>query len=1083
MFESSLIHIDRVPDNLLSNLENRDIALWIRSVPTDPASRAAIVSFLGLPWALILSEAYDPDLFQALQASSTFDDPMTRKRGFIHVIDSDPSRIELPQRCLPLYLLNGKTKGIPSSDFESRLRRMTMLEGLRRSGVRELVVISTAGDPFPPDLKDLWVSGFRAHLTFISDGATADESLNSWIKGSGGNAIVARVALSAAQAAGDIVTRYLATYPEERRVIRVRDAQRNVRKIDITDVDEPERPITEWYSLIQERNLAGVMPEELSEEEFVTFFRDPTISWRPYAAGLPWIRSSETKKSLAVLLKKLDAAGPDENRIAYISAESGAGGTTLAHALAWEFAREGYPVLLAKQLPFVPDALPVVNFLSRVHNATTSQSDHDNSAALPANQEQDSTARHYEVPWLIVFDSLHWQYRDSELVRFRNEMEKAGRPVCVLVVTGPELGLSFLNSSIFKKLTDLNHAISLDEAQALGAHLNKFLVHYGKQRQPWQWERFYRDHTVHLLEGTAAFWVTLSFWIQGQYDLSESIQEWMYRNFKQNATNPDVRDAILRIAALSAERIPLPDVLLPPRKGEWPVSQLLSDSRSKLAALGLVRVSSEGARYWALVHDILGRLLINALFYDFPLREELGFGTARDAEHLRFLLLRQISQESVLGERAQRSIGEDFATTIFKIDPDHGRSSFVSMWREVLKTLDEMPGSLRDTSRVFRHHTAISRRRVAKLDERFYGVTNDERLLLLNEAIRDINYALNHIAFTTGSEPNLNLLNSLANAYFDLAEAEGVAGASPERIVELRRLGNEATRRAYEESPTNSFVIETYVKNLLHSARLSPDQAVEQCVEALGILFSALTSNEAVYRLSQLGNLADQALKLLLRQSSEVIEHKEPTNSIDVLVGAWRALAQGVNISGMALADVPESNRTRALEILAHPAGRGNIQVIRLSYDLTGVSQPSAFKEQLGFVEQLQATNYRITPQLRLEYAILLFQNGRAVEGDKAFRYLRQLWRESEHFVEVPERLRWLRGHDSKGLQIVHATTGSDYGSRSMARVQEFGDSLVPFRPEEHGIQTTRAGTRFTCHVSFGHNGPFLRPVTAGSRG
>ena len=508
-----------------------------------------------------------------------------------------------------------------------------------------------------------------------------------------------------------------------------------------------------------------------------------------------------------------------------------------------------------------------------------------------------------------------------------------------------------------------------------------------------------------------------------------------------------------------------------------------SDARSKLAALGLVRISSEGERYWALVHDILGRLLINALFYDFPLREELGFGTARDAEHLRFLLLKQISQESVLGERAQRSIGEDFATTIFKIDPDHGRSSFVSMWREVLKTLDEMPGSLRDTSRVFRHHTAISRRRVAKLDERFYGVTNSERISLLKEAIEDINYALMHIAYTPGSEPNLNLYNSLANAYFDLAEAESVAGAAPERIAELRRLANDATRMAYEESPTNSFVIETYVKNLLHSARFVPEQAVEQCVEALGILFSALTSNEAVYRSSQLGNLADQALKLLLRQPAAAVSAKEPGNPIDVLVGAWKALAHGGNISGMALSEIPESNRDRALEVLRHPAGHGNIQVIRLSYDLTCVSHPDAFKVQLGFVEQLQATNYKVTPQLRLEYAILLFQNGRAVEGDMVFKYLRHLWHESEHFVEVPERLRWLRGQDSKGLQIVHATTGSDYGSRSLARVQEFGNSLVPFRPEEHGTQTTRAGARFTCHVSFGHNGPFLRPVTAGPRG
>lgn len=1079
MFESRLIQMDRIPDNLLMNLENRDIALWVRSLPGDALTQSSLASFLGLPWRLILSEVYDPSLFQELLTNSKFDDPMTRKRGFIHVIDSDPSRIDLPQRCLPLYLLNGKHKGVPLLDFESRLRRMTMLEALRRSGSRELVVISANGDPFPPDLTDLWSSGFRIHLTFVSESPVADEPLNAWLKTSGGSAIAGRVALSAGHAVAEIIERYYATYPEERQVIRVRDAHRQLHKLDITAADEPENPITEWYSLIQERDLAGIMPDELPEEDFVEFFRDPTTSWRPYAAGLPWIRSQESKKRLAGLLKKLDASGSDENRIAYISAESGAGGTTLAHALAWEFAREGYPTLLAKQLPFVPDALPITNFLSRVHNLMGSQSGREETAS---GQEQNSSARHYETPWLIVFDSLHWQYRDSELVHFRNEIEKAGRPVCLLVVTGPELGISFFNTTLFKKLTDLNHAIELEEAQELGVHLNRFLIRYGKQRQPWQWERFYKDHTVHLLEGTAAFWVTLSFWIQGKYDLSESIQEWMYRNFKLNATNPDVRDAILRIAALSAERIPLPDVLLPAPKGEWPLTQLLTDSRPKLAALGLVRIRSEGERYWALVHDILGRLLINALFYDFPLREELGFSLAQDAEHLRFMLLRQISRESVLGERAQRSIGEDFATTIFKIDPDHGRSSFVSIWREVLAALDKMPGPLRDTSRVFRHHMAISRRRVAKLDERFYGVTAQEKIALLNEAIKDINYALMHIAYTPGSEPNLNLYNSLANAYFDLAELESDSGAAPERISELRRLASEATRRAYEESPTNSFVIETYVKNLLHSARFAPAKAVEQCVEALGILFSALTSNEAVYRSSQLGNLADQALRLLLRQSSAAMSSKEPANAIDVLVAAWMALAHGGNISGASLADVPESNREQALAALNHPAGRGNVQVIRLGYDLTCMNRPYDFKGQLELIEQLNVGDQKLTPQLRLEYAILLFQDGRALEGDSTFRYLRRLWHESEHFVEVPERLRWLRSPDSKGLKVVHATTGSDYGVRSMARVQEFVNTLVPFRPEEHGTQTTKAGARFTCHVSFGHNGPFLRPTTAGPR-
>jgi hypothetical protein len=660
-------------------------------------------------------------------------------------------------------------------------------------------------------------------------------------------------------------------------------------------------------------------------------------------------------------------------------------------------------------------------------------------------------------------------------------MEKSGRPVCVLVVTGPATGLSFLHDAVFKELVQLNHAIDLDEAQRLGTHLNRFLRLYGKQRESWQWDGFYREHTIRYLDGVAAFWVTLSFWIQGQYDLSESIQEWMYRLFKQNARERTVKDAILRIAALSSERLPLPEVLLPKSTGEWPISQILADHRSSLAALGLLQISSDGEKYWALVHDILGRFLINALFYDFPMREELGFAAARDAEHLRYLLLRQISREPVLGEIAYRSIGEDFATSIFKIDPDHGHGGFVSIWREVLGALDEMPGSLRDTSRLFRHHTAVSRRRIAKLDELTYGVTNDERIVLLKRAIADINYALNFIDYTRGSESNLNLLNSLANAYFDLAEVELNEGASPSRILELRTLGNEATRRAYAENPTNSFVIETFVKNLLHTARAFPNEAVDRCVDALGILFSALTSNEAVYRASQLGSLADNALAILFQQTPPSANQIVPTNAIDVLVQTWRTLAEDSHLPGTALSDVPEVNRTRALEVLAHPAGRGNMQVIRLSYDLTCVNRPHAFKQQLEFVEQLQATDYRMPPQLRLEFAILLYQNSRPQEGEKVFRLLRQLWRDSEYSVQVPERLRWLRAPDGKSLQAVHASVGSEYGIRAVARVQEFGSALVPFRPEELGIRNPRVGMRFSCHVSFGHNGPFLRPVTAGA--
>jgi hypothetical protein len=148
----------------------------------------------------------------------------------------------------------------------------------------------------------------------------------------------------------------------------------------------------------------------------------------------------------------------------------------------------------------------------------------------------------------------------------------------------------------------------------------------------------------------------------------------------------------------------------------------------------LIRIRSDGEKHWALVHDILGRFLITALFYDFATRQELGYEAARDSEHLRFLILREISKEPILGERAYRSIGEDFATSIFKIDPDHGRPAFASFWPEVLAALGEMPRPLRDGSRVFRHHAAVSRRRIAKLDERLYAVTPKDRVRLLKES-------------------------------------------------------------------------------------------------------------------------------------------------------------------------------------------------------------------------------------------------------------------------------------------------------------------------------------------------------------
>jgi len=111
---------------------------------------------------------------------------------------------------------------------------------------------------------------------------------------------------------------------------------------------------------------------------------------------------------------------------------------------------------------------------------------------------------------------------------------------------------------------------------------------------------------------------------------------------------------------------------------------------------------------------------------------------------------------------------------------------------------------------------------------------------------------------------------------------------------------------------------------------------------------------------------------------------------------------------------------------------------------------------------------------------LLLYQVGRAAEGDRRFRDLRRLWRDTEHFVVVPEPLNWLRDSESETLRTIQAYVGSDQGFRPMARVPEFGNVTVPFRPEEFAVRSMRPGMPFRAHVSFGHNGPFLRPPTAG---
>ena len=1050
---------DNASPELLADLAQREAAVWIVDSNGDIGDTDQLVRFLHLPWRLVILDTKRTSLAAAVGETSSLD-PLARFRGFPQVVSENPTEMELPPSCLPIYLLNGLLDRA-HDPFQNKLRRFTMLNELRRSAVRRVLIICLSEDPsFPTELHEVVSSDFRPSVSICSQDVNAKLDAARYRDLDLVLTVFDRPPLDFIE---DVLLRYHEAYSPSRSVVRMRhNIQGDSASLDISDVDDPERPILSALSPLKEADLITLLPDELSKEDFIDFFRDPAASWRPYAAALPWERSREPLAALIDTLQRIEARGASESALATIAAESGAGGTTFIRQLSWQCASRGYPVLVATQSPLIPTALRVSNFLNRVHRISGG----DDS---------------YEAPWLIVFDRVHWEHND--LHAFLRDIKRDGRPVCLLVVTGPRRGTSILHARKEERLHDLTHMIDRQSARDLGRHINRFLAKYGMDRTMSEWDMFHQHHSVR--HSFTHFWIALSFWVQGQYDLSETIQERVFHSFSEQADNVDVQQAILDIAALGAEGVPTPmSVLSTPAHSRWPVTQLLEDALPELAYMGLFQLRTDEGKYWAIVHDILAQQLLNAVFQSQDTRKALDLPPADEVAHLRLEILRRISRRLRTGEQSLVRLGEQFAMTILKVDPDAGRAIFGRYWREVMSLLDDMPGAVRDTSRVFRHHIAISRRRIAKLEGSFYGVSDEDRESLLQRAIDDLEYAMDAIPFTPGAESDMNIFNTLALAYFDYAELVTDQGNRPNLAAELRAKGNQAARRVFDEDPTNSFAIETYVRNLFSRVDLDPDRTIEYVVEALNILFSALVSSERAYRIAHLERLAQQGVRRLFHGAmvGATRDITEPASALDVLKNAWITLTRDSFYEGeVAFEQIAPERLEEALVVLSHDAGKRNKQVVRLRYEITCIARPSDVGSQMELVEALQGPG--VSPQLRLEYAILLYQMLRPVEGNDEFYKLRQLWRQRDYVVEVPERLRWLR--DSNGdVRTVHAaaiSSGTD--GRPMAAVSEFRGKRAPFRPEEFGVRgVVRSGTRFACAVTFGHNGPLLRPTTAAPR-
>lgn len=999
-----------IPSPLISLLENRDCALWLCPVGGEPFDASELAKLCALPWSVVLSDISDADFIAKLETSEPLDDLLVRRRGLIHVVEADPSESVLPPRHLAVNLLNGRT-GARTTGLAAMTRRLTMLQDLRRRSIRQLVVVVPGRFQIPDDLSEMWADGYRTSLAFVSSDPTAAEVISKW-RAEHSAPLLDLIELDPTEFAQELRAEFLRGR-DGSIAYRIRDEKGGLHTIDGASLDDPERPVLGSYDLIGVEALTPLLPADLTAADVNTFFSDASASWRPFAAGMVWERDPAAWQKVRQSLRNLDKGGGEESRIFFLKSQSGAGATTFLRDLAWKAAAEGYPTLVARKGMMPLNGLEVANFIARLVNA---------------NYPQLDKSRIYEAPCLIVFDESHWDGRYLELVSFARELERSGRRVCILAATGPFVGLEILTERRFAELSYLSHEISSEQATSLGKHINRFLMPHGTDRSEAEWRSFYQASSVAEGQGIAAFWIVLSFWLQRQLDLGETLQSRIYGQFKRVAIDQNIRTALLRIAALSTVRTPLPDSLLP-ETTDWPISDKLEDLRRELGLLGLLRIHTELDRSWALAHDLIGRLLLTGLFYDQEARISNGFGDAANPEHLRFLVLRSVSELPELGKASLRFFAEEFAVSIFKIDPAHGHGTLVLFWKEVLDALDKMPREFRTTSRTFLHHTAISRRRIAS-DPMLFSMGADDRVEILQRSVEDIVSALK-LDSEFGDESDLNLYNSLAQALHDLAEAEEAAGLPDDRVSSTRHEAQEATKQAYALNPDNSFVVETYARTLLSEGRIDKSLAASKALEVLNLAYSMMGRPGAEARMTALERLAERAFDLLSSAGGSVDAAADSEGGA-IARALWELGRTGSEVGGVRrLEDIPVENREAAASMLADEALLGNAQAVKLRYMLSVIDRPRSFDLQLELLQSLQDGGPAFTPQMELELAVLLFQRERSHEGDRLFLRLRRMWRRGQHFVEVPTRLHWLLDPMGSDRRQVRAKVSTNADGRS----------------------------------------------------
>jgi hypothetical protein len=1051
----AVLQHDLLPAATLDRIAARNVALWIDQPPDHFSEWEMLAQLVSLPWRLVLFEGAHVALRNAIEKMER-NPQYERARGLLYPIARDPLDTPLPAHSLGIYFLDGVEHGTGDEAqhigrLASTRRRANMLKRLQDAAPSDILLLSWGSPSCAQDIAELRSEGLETRL-LVCPGQVIEDDLGfdySLIRGSH------EEILRAAEA------HLRAVLPSSSLRIRVQASAGTYRTVDLSPAVDANRPITNAFSLPVSSDLVAIGEENLDGNDLEGFFSASELNWKHYAAGLPWPRLRRAQAEILNQLRQSTSDGGGNTVILYVVAQPGSGATTFLRSVAFEAAKAGYPTLIARPGLGRPNFGDARTFLLE-------------SSLILKDGGQSGPA------WLIAFDVEHFTDHEGELESYASELQRIGYPSVVLVASTEPTRAPLQSNPRSRLLDKITHEVSREDAVSLGRHLRRFLEPHGKSRSEHEWESFWAKHCPDDSLREASFWLALEFWLKRELDLSETIQEWLSRQLSKSKAIKSTKVALLRVAALAVGLTPTPlfAVSATQRGTKSAAISSLRILSSELPALGLVEQDLNLERVWRIVHSQLARYILVAACRHPPLRSELEIGHD-DPIALRLDLIESVVSNPEIARPENKWLVEALAIRVLKLDSGALGEEFFPLWPHVLRVLTEQTHLVR-TSRTYVHHVAISCRRCGQMARNF-GASLDERVFVVKKAVELLIFALDKMRYREGDETDLNLLNSLARSYQDLAELESELGANRARLSELRALASEAASRAEKLSSGNRYVLETLASSLLMEAQQDRDKEVECATQALGYVLRAMQLDSALQRMPHLTRLATRALGALVKEENQAAIARliSDGNPLGYIASAWSTLypCEDEIRWDLDISELPKGSLIKADSILRSAPDQSNSILIELLYKVTCGLRPYDFREQLNILEGLVARDARLPLQLDYERAVLFHQTGRHNDANRHFRHIRTELREGRGYVTVPSRLSWFVGPDGS-RQRVTAVVKEIQAFRGYASVRGLGEGAsVPFRPDEFGGDRLRVGQQFQCEVSFGPNGPLLRPV------